>query len=236
MDNTNENKPVCVIIGVGPRLGAANAQKFSKEGYKLGLISRSSKYITELAEQLGDAKAYACDVLNTQDIKEVFAKIKNDLGPVTVLIYQASSRFSAQGSAGNIEVATEEDMERAWRIDTLGCMVSCKQVIPDMVNAGKGSIIIGGATGSLRGSANFTAFGSAKNAQRALAESMAKHLGPKGVHVTLVIIDGSINSKQIEDNSLIKADEVSKTLHFVTQQDKSSWTFQLDLRPFLEKF
>ena len=236
MDNSNGNKPVCVIIGVGPGLGTANAQKFSKEGYKLGLISRSSKYITELAEQLGDAKAYACDVSDTKNIKEVFAKIKNDLGPVNVLIYQASSRFNAQGSAGNIEVATEEDMEHAWRIDTLGCMVSCKQVIPDMVNAGKGSIIIAGATGSLRGSANFTAFGSAKNGQRALAESMAKHLGPKGVHVTLVIIDGSIDSKKTGNDTLIKAEEVSNTLYFVTQQDKSAWTFQLDLRPFVENF
>ena len=236
MDSCSGNKPVCVIIGVGPGLGTANAQKFSNAGYALGLISRSSGYITELAGQLNYAKAYACDVTNTENIKQVFAKIKNDLGPVNVLIYQASSRFNAQGSAGNIEVATEEDMEHAWRIDTLGCMVSCKQVIPDMVDAGKGSIIICGATGSLRGSANFTAFGCAKNGQRALAESMAKHLGPKGVHVSLVIIDGSIDAQRAGNETLIKAEEVSNTLYFVAHQDKSAWTFQLDLRPFLEKF
>lgn len=236
MDSKSGKKPVCVIIGVGPGLGTANAQKFSREGYTLGLVSRSSGYITELAGQLEEARAYACDVSDTENIKEVFAKIKNDLGPIDLLIYQASSRFNAQGSIGNIEVATEEDMEKAWRIDTLGCMVCCKQVIPEMVNAGKGNIIIVGATGSLRGGANFTAFGCAKNGQRALAESMAKHLGPKGVHVTLLIIDGSIDAQKTGDDTLIKADEVANTLHFTTQQDKSAWTFQLDLRPFLEKF
>ena len=212
MNSNDGKKPVCVIIGVGPGLGTANAQKFSREGYSLALISRKSGYITELAGQLDDSKAYQCDVCNTENIKEVFDKIKDDLGPVNVLIYQASSRFNAQGSNGNIEVATEEDMENAWRIDTLGCMVSCQQVIPEMINSGKGNIIICGATGSLRGSANFTAFGCAKNAQRALAESMAKYLGPKGVHVTLVIIDGSIDSQRSGNEKLIKAYETSGLL------------------------
>merc|ERR1712109_389677 len=130
MASNPKNKPVCVIIGVGSGNGAANAQKFSQEGYALALISRSMGFISELADQIEDSKAYTCDVIDT-------------------LIYSASSRFKAQGSKGNIEVATEEDMERAWRIDTLGCMASCKQVIPDVVEKGKGNIIILGATGSL---------------------------------------------------------------------------------------
>ena len=236
MDGNTRKKPVCVIVGVGPGNGAANAQKFSQEGYALALISRSSGYITELAGQLEDTRAYACDVGDTENVKEVFAKIKEDLGAVDVLVYSASSRFKAQGSSGNIEVATEEDMEKAWRIDTLGCMVCCKQVIPDMVEKCKGNIIILGATGSLRGGANFTAFASAKNAQRALAESMARHLGPKGVHVTLLIIDGSIDAERSGEDKWIKAEELSNTLYFITQQDKSAWTFQMDIRPFVEKW
>ena len=236
MDNNNEKKPVCVIVGVGPGNGAANAHKFSNEGYALALISRSRDYISELAGQLPDARAYSCDVSNIENIKNVFVQIKDDLGPVNVLVYSASSRFKAQGSRGNIEVTTEEDMERAWRIDTLGCMVCCKQVIPDMIDYGKGNIIILGATGSLRGGANFTAFASAKNGQRALAESMARHLGPKGVHVTLLIIDGSIDAERTGEDKWIKAEELANTLHFITQQDKSVWTFQMDIRPFIEKW
>jgi len=236
MASNPNNKPVCVIIGVGSGNGAANAKKFSQEGYALALISRSMGFISELAGQIEDTKAYSCDVMDTGNIKSVFEQIKEDLGTVDVLIYSASSRFKAQGSKGDIEVATEEDMERAWRIDTLGCMASCKQVIPDMVEKGKGSLIILGATGSLRGGANFAAFASAKNAQRALAESMARHLGPKGVHVSLVIIDGSIDEKRTGEDIWIKAEELSNTLYFISQQDKSAWTFQMDIRPFVEKW
>merc|ERR1712117_892750 len=164
MASNPNNKPVCVIIGVGSGNGAANAQKFSQEGYALALISRSMGFISELADQIEDSKAYTCDVMDTENIK------------------------------------------------------------------------ILGATGSLRGGANFAAFASAKNAQRALAESMARHLMPKGVHVSLVIIDGSIDEKRSGEDIWIKAEELSTTLYSLTQQDKSAWTFQMDVRPFVEKW
>ena len=236
MENKNNKKPVCVIVGVGPGIGAANAHKFANAGYALALVSRSLGFINELADKLEAAKAYACDVTNSAGIKDVFEKIQQDLGMVDVLVYSASSRFKAQGSFGNIETATEEDMENAWRIDTLGCMICCKQVIPAMVDKGHGNIIILGATGSLRGGANFTAFASAKNGQRALAESMARHLGPKGIHVTLLIIDGSIDAGKTGDDKWLKPEEVANTLHYITLQDKSAWTFQMDIRPFREKW
>ena len=229
-------KPVCVIIGVGPGNGAANAHKFASQGYALALVSRSTNYTQGLADQLDTAKAYACDVSDTSRIQEVFAEIVADLGIIDVLIYSASSRFNAQGMKGNIEVCTIEDMEKAWKIDVLGCMVCCKQVIPDMVSKGSGNIIILGATGSLRGGANFTAFASAKNGQRALAESMARHLGPKGVHVSLLIIDGTVDAERSGEETLIKAEKLADTLVFITEQDKSAWTFQMDLRPFVEKW
>ena len=105
-----------------------------------------------------------------------------------------------------------------------------------MVAKGSGNIIILGATGSLRGGANFTAFASAKNGQRALAESMARHLGPKGVHVSLLIIDGTVDAERSGEETLIKAEKLADTLVFITEQDKSAWTFQMDLRPFVEKW
>lgn len=105
-----------------------------------------------------------------------------------------------------------------------------------MVNKGRGSIVILGATGSLRGGANFTAFASAKNGQRALAESMARHLGPKGIHVALLIIDGSIDTEKTGDDEWLKPEEVANTVHYITLQNKSAWTFQIDIRPFVEKW
>ena len=231
-----EKKPVCVIVGVGPNAGAANATKFAQDGYTLALLSRSTNYTRELAEKLGSAKAYACDVSDAEKIKEVFAKIRVDLGPVDILVYGASSMNKTRYLLGNIEECSIEDMEKAWKIDCLGCMVCSKQVIPDMVANGSGNIIILGATGSLRGGANFTAFSSTKNAQRTLGESMARHLGPKGVHVSLVIIDGAIANDDKAGDKWIKAEKLADTLVLITKQDKSAWTFQLDIRPFGEKW
>lgn len=235
MDNP-EGKPVCVIVGVGPGNGAANAHKFSDEGYAVAVLARNVACTAELAKSLPTAKAYACNVVQLDKIKEVFPRIVHDLGEVDVLIYSASSRYKAQGSKGNIEDTTEEDMEKAWRIDTLGCMACCKQVIPSMTERAKGTIIILGATGSLRGGANFVAFAAAKNAQRALAESMARHLGPKGVHVCLMIIDGSVDTDKVGDEHLMNPDEVAKAVHYLTTQDKSTWTFKTEVRPFTEKW
>jgi len=233
----NKNsKPVCAIVGVGPGLGSANAKRFSDAGFSLALLSRNSTFTSKLAAELPDARPYTCDVTDTGKIKEVFQTIAQDLGPVDVLIYSASSRFQAQGSHGNIEVATEEDMAHAWKIDTLGCMMCCKQVVPSMVERGTGTILIIGATGSLRGGANFTAFAAAKNGQRALAESMARHLMPKGVHVSLLIIDGSIDADRSGSEKLIKAEQVSDTLMFLHSQHKSGWTFQMDIRPNVERW
>ena len=113
MENENRRKPVCAIVGVGPGIGAANAHKFAEAGYALALVSRSPEFINKLADKLEAAKAYACDVTNSAGIKHVFEKIQQDLGMVDVLVYSASSRFKAQGSFGNIEMATEEDMENA---------------------------------------------------------------------------------------------------------------------------
>ena len=226
-----EKKPVCVIVGVGPNAGAANATKFAQDGYALALLSRSTNFTQELSEKLGSAQAYVCDVSDPEKIKEVFGKIRVDLGPVEVLVYSASSM-----KLGNIEECSIGDMEKAWKINCLGCMVCCKQVIPDMVAKGSGNIIILGATGSLRGGANFTAFSSTKNAQRTLGESMARHLGPKGVHVSLVIIDGAIANDEEAGDKWMKAEKLAETLVFLTKQDKSAWTFQLDIRPFGEKW
>jgi NADP-dependent 3-hydroxy acid dehydrogenase YdfG len=133
--------------------------------------------------------------------------------------------------------------ESAWRINTLGAFLVAREVIPRMKAAGRGTIVFIGATASRRGGAKTAAFASAKAAQRSLAQSMARSLGPLGIHVALAIIDGVIDSPQARsqlpekpDSFFLKPDAIAETVYFLTQQKKSAWTFELEVRPFAENW
>lgn len=222
-------KPVCVVCGIGPKNGASFARRFSKEGYALGLLSRTTDYSSELAAELGDAKAYACDVSDAKAVETAFEAVRRDLGPVDVLIFNAGS-----GAWGNIEQITAEDFERGFRVTALGAFLASKQVLDDMLTQGAGSIVFVGATASLRGKPGTTGFAPAKAAQRSLAQAMARHLGPKGIHVSLMIIDGGIGAPTSEEIKTLDPDDIADAAHYLTRQNKSAWTFELDLRPHLE--
>ncbi len=227
---------VCVVVGVGPGNGRAFAERFSKEGYKVALLSRSTKYSEELASRLGEARAYACDVTDPEAIRTTFEAIKNDLGPVDVLLYNAGS-----GVFGPIDQIDDAQFELAWRINTLGLLQATRAVMDDMTERG-GSILITGATASLRGKPFTTAFASAKAAQKSLAESLARTLWPKGVHVALVIVDGVVDLPRSREGSdkpddfFIKPDDIAHTMFHLATQPKSAWTFQLEVRPFGENW
>jgi NADP-dependent 3-hydroxy acid dehydrogenase YdfG len=232
------SKPVGALIGVGPGNGTAIARKFSSEGYKLALLSRNEAYLNELAHELGETRVYAYDALDTTAPEKVFGKIKQELGPVDVLVYNAGS-----GMFGNVDEVKLSDFEHAWRINALGLLAAVKAVLPDMRAAGKGNIVVIGATASVKHGANFAAFTSAKAAQRALAQSIAKHVGREGVHVSLVIIDGVIDIPRTRemlpdraDDFFLKPDDIAQSVFSITQQPKSAWTFELDVRPFGEKW
>jgi NADP-dependent 3-hydroxy acid dehydrogenase YdfG len=232
------SKPVCAVIGVGPGNGTAIARKFSSEGYKIALLSRNEDYLNRLTHEWGDTRAYAYDALDTTAPEKVFGKIKQELGPVDVLVYNAGA-----GMFGSVDEIKLSDFEGAWRINALGLLAAVKTVLPDMRTVGKGNIVVIGATASVKHGANFTAFTSAKAAQRALAQSIAKHVGPEGVHVSLVIIDGVIDLPGTRemlpdraDDFFLKPDHIAQSVFFLTQQPKSAWTFELDVRPFGEKW
>ena len=224
-------KPVCVVCGIGPKNGASFARRFDKEGYAVALLSRKTEYSTELATTLSDAKAYACDVSDAAAVEAAFAAVHKDLGEVDVLIFNAGS-----GSWGNIEELSADDFEKSWRINALGCFLTSKQVIPSMKKQGRGNIVIVGATASLRGKPFTTAFAPAKAAQRSLAQAMARHLGPAGIHVSLLIIDGMINKPEGDEVKSLDPDDIAGAAHYLTEQSKSAWTFELDLRPHSENW
>jgi NAD(P)-dependent dehydrogenase (short-subunit alcohol dehydrogenase family) len=230
------DKPVCVVVGVGPGNGAALARRFHGAGYAVALLARSTELTAALARELEDARAYSCDVSDEASVNRTFAAIATDMGPVEVLVYNAGS-----GVWGTIEDVSAQDLEQAWRVNTLGAFLASKQVVGSMKKAGRGSIVFIGATASRRGNVKTAAFAPAKAAQRSLAESMARHLWPAGVHVALVILDGVVElprtRKMMADKPntyFIKPDDVAESVLSLAQQPRSVWTFELEARPFGE--
>lgn len=226
-------KPVAVVVGIGPKNGAAFSRRFAADGYAVAMLSRSTSLSAELAKELDDARAFECDVSDPVAIEKAFASVAKEMGPIDVLVYNAGS-----GTWGNIEEITLEQLEASWRINTAGLFATSKQVIPSMVERGKGAIVVVGATASLRGKPFTTAFAPAKAAQRSLAQAMARHLGPKGVHVGLLIIDGQVAAPGSEGSPAEKlsADDIAHAASFLASQPSSAWTFELDVRPQMESW
>ncbi|MBO0734385.1 MAG: SDR family NAD(P)-dependent oxidoreductase, partial [Methylocapsa sp.] len=222
----------------GPGNGASFARKFAKEGYAVVLLARQKERLEALSQELPLARAVACDVADPLSIEVAFAAIHKEFGSIDALIYNAG-----KGVWGTLEETDPEDFESAWRINAFGAFLAARQVIPLMKDAGHGAIIFIGATASWRGGAKTAAFASAKAAQRGLAQSLAKSHGPFGIHVALVVIDGVIDSAQARnqlpekpDSFFLRPDDIAESVYFVTQQKKSAWTFELDVRPFSEKW
>lgn len=232
-------RPVCVVIGVGPGNGAAIARRFAAEGYAVAVAARSAAYVEEVARGLGEpSRAYACDAADPRALRATLEAIQRDLGDVDVLAYNAGS-----GVWGNVEEITPEAFEAAWRVNALGALVAAQQVVPAMKRKGQGSIVLVGATASRRGGPGSAAFSSAKGAQRLLAESMARHLWPAGVHVAVVIVDGVVDLPRTRermpdkpDSFFIRPDDVAETILSVVRQPRSTWSFEVEARPFGERW
>jgi len=228
-------KPVCAIVGVGPGNGAAFARRFATEGYAVALLSRKTEYTTKLASELGTARAYACDVTDPSSVEASFASARSELGEIDVVVYNAGS-----GVWGNLEEMSARDFEQSWRINTMGAFLVSKQVIPSMKERKAGTIIFVGATASLRGKPFTTAFAPAKAAQRSLAQAMARHLWPTGIHVSLIIIDGGVkipeSGADADAPTTLHPDDIATTAYFLTQQPRSAWSFELDVRPSQESW
>ena len=229
-------KPVCAVVGVGPGNGAAFARRFSEGGHAVALLARGAEMSDKLAGELPDTRAYRCDVGDAASVERAFSAIRQDMGEIETLIYNAGNAIW-----GSIEEISAADFETGWRINALGAFLACQKVIPAMKKAGHGNIVVIGATASRRGGPKFAGFASAKAAQRRLAESMARHLWPAGIHVSLIIIDGVINNARSRermpdkpDEFFLKAPDIAETVWQTTQQARSAWSFDVEARPFQE--
>jgi NAD(P)-dependent dehydrogenase (short-subunit alcohol dehydrogenase family) len=230
--------PVCAVIGVGPGNGAAIARRFAGEGYAVALVARTASYVEGLARELQGGRGYPCDAADPSALEATLRAIRGDLGEVDVLVYNAGS-----GAWGTVEEITPAAFEAGWRVNALGALVAAQQVIPAMKAKAEGAIVFIGATASRRGGPKSAGFSSAKGAQRLLAESMARHLWPAGIHVALVVIDGVVDLPRTRermperpDAFFVRPDDVAGTVLAIVRQPRSAWSFEVEARPFGERW
>jgi NADP-dependent 3-hydroxy acid dehydrogenase YdfG len=223
---------------VGPGNGEAFARRFAAEGYAVALLARRKDRIEALAAELSNARALPCDVTDAASVERAFAAIEAELGPVEVLIYNAGKEVW-----GDVERVTPADFEEAWRINTLGLFLTARRVIPAITAAARGAIVVVGATASLRGMAGTAAFASAKAAQRSLTQSLARHLWPKSVYVSLITVDGVVGGPETRkmfsnrpDDFFVKTAAIADIALGLTRQDSSAWSFEVEARPYGEKW
>ena len=234
----SEKPRICAVVGVGPGNGEALARRFSADGYAVALMARRSELTSKLAAALPHAMAYVCDVADAASVAAAFAQTRAELGEVEVLAYNAGS-----GAWGSIDDVSAEDFERSWRVNALGLFSCAKEVIPAMRARGEGAIVVVGATASRRGGAGAAAFGPAKMAQKGLAESMARHLGPAGIHVALIVVDGIVRTPAVKarfpdrpEDAFIAPAAVADIAANLVGQDRSAWSFEVEARPYLERW
>ncbi len=229
---------VCVVMGVGPGNGEAFVRRFSGEGFQVAMLARSEDYLKQLEQWVCGAHAFACDLLEPEQITSVLAEIENRLGPVSVMLYNAGG-----GVFKSVEDASLEDFEANWRLNVQGLVAATKAALSQLRQHDTASIIITSASAATRGRANTAPFASAKAAQRSLAQSLARQLGPEKIHVANLVIDGVVDLPRTRkmlpdkpDDFFVKPSAVADAAWSLCQQDPSAWTFELDIRPFGENW
>lgn len=230
--------PVCVVTGVGPGNGTACVRRFARAGWHVAMLARSADKLREFEAAIPGARGFVSDVADAASVKQAFARLRHDLGPVDALVQNAGN-----ASFGGFLEVTAEALESAWRVNALSLFLCGREAASDMLARGNGSIIVIGATAALRGGAGFAAFAPAKAAQRSLAQSMARSLGPRGIHVAYVVVDGVIDTpgtrgflRDKSDDFFLRPDSIAENVFYIATQERSAWTFELDLRPYAEKW
>jgi NAD(P)-dependent dehydrogenase (short-subunit alcohol dehydrogenase family) len=219
---------VAVVVGTGPGLGNALVGRFAEAGMRVAAVSRKGL----AGKAHGDlVRGYVCDATVGEQVRNVFERVADELGPPSLVVFNVGI-----WDRGGIFEISEELFEQAWRTGCFAGFLVGRAAAASMLSRGSGTIIFSGATGSLRGGAEFAAFASPKFALRALAQSMARELGPKGIHVAHVVLDGMIAQEDSPSESLLQPAAIAETFYQLHRQNRSAWTHELDLRPSSEKF
>ncbi|WP_119066119.1 SDR family NAD(P)-dependent oxidoreductase [Rubrobacter indicoceani] len=230
------------VLGVGPGLGTAVAGRFAREGYAVALMARREEVLeaskSEIERSGGKAISVPTDATSPGSVAGSFRQVRSEIGDPEVFVYNAGA-FHMEGLLD----VTPERFEECFRINCAGAFYAAQQVLPAMVEAGRGTFLITGATAGIRGSAKFSAFATGKFALRALSQSMAREFGPQGIHVAHVVVDGQIDTQKSRDRrpdrdpqEMLSPDSIAETYWQLHLQHPSAWTLELDLRPSVESF
>ena len=237
---------VALVVGAGDATGSAIARRFAREGYAACLVRRTAGKLTPLVDAIratgADAHGFAVDARREADVATLVETIERDLGAIEVFAFNVGANVPCS--------VLEETPRRYFKVWEMACyagFLTGQAVARRMVGRGRGTLLFTGATASLRGGANFAAFATAKHGLRALAQSMARELGPLNVHVAHVVVDGAIDTAFIRDNfpdryaekaqdGLLQPEHVADAFWYLHAQPRDAWTFELDLRPWREKW
>ena len=228
---------VAIVVGVGPGLGSSLVRCFAGAGMTVVAAARQASERAEL-KSLAGVRPEDCDATSPGEVTRLFDQSESTAGPPSLVVFNAGAY-----QRGTVSETDPAEFERCWRVGCFSGLLVGREAAQRMIRAGQGTIIFTGATASLRGGAGFVNLASPKFGLRAVAQSMARELGPKNVHVAHVIIDGQIRSPRYEalreergPDSLLEPDEIARTYLMLHRQQRSAWTFELDLRPWVERF
>jgi len=229
---------VALVTGVGPGTGSAIVRRFAQGNYAIAMIARSGARLDELARDLPGTHAFAADVTDTRAMDGVLARITRELGAPEVVIHNAVGAVF-----GNFQEIDPALLERNFQVNVMALLHLVRRTAPAMIAAGRGAIVVTGNTSALRGKANFAGFAPTKAAQRVLAESIARELGPKGVHVAYIVIDAVIDldwtrkmRPDAPDDFFIQPRDIAAEVWHVAHQPRSAWSFNVEIRPSGEQW
>ena len=234
-----------IIIGAGPGLGSSLARKFAKEDHHVFVVRRErhseelNLLCNEIQESGGSATAIPSDAREEEQVISLFSEVEKS-GPIDCVVFNIGANVFF-----SIEETTSRVFRKIWEMGTFAGFLVGREAAKHMKD--KGTIIFTGATASMRGGSGFAAFSSAKFGLRAVAQSLARELGPKGIHVAHTVIDGAIDHPWIKENfpdtyklkevdGILNPDDIAEAYYNLHLQEKTAWTHELDLRPYMEKF
>lgn len=237
---------VALVVGAGDATGGAIARRFARGGYTVCATRRDGAKLQPLVEAIraagGTAHGFASDARNEEEVIALVEKIESEVGPIEVLVFNIGANVRT-----SILEETARRYHKIWEMACFAGFLCGREVARRMVPRERGTIIFTGATASMRGSANFAAFAGAKAALRALAQSMARELGPKNIHVAHLVVDAAIDTEFIrttfperyalkDRDGVVNPEHIAETYWWLHQQPRDAWTFELDLRPWMEKW
>jgi NAD(P)-dependent dehydrogenase (short-subunit alcohol dehydrogenase family) len=230
---------VALVSGVGPGTGASIARRFSRGGYAVAMLARDKERLDGLEREIENARGYQCDVSDPAQVDATVDRVASELGVPKVLVHNAVG-----GAFATFLEIEPEVLNQNFQVNTMGLLYLARRIVPAMLEAGEGAIIVTGNTSALRGRAKFAGFAPTKAAQRILAESIAREVGPKGVHVAYVVIDAVIDvewtramfAKPAGDPFFIQPSAIAEEVWHVANQERSAWSFNVEVRPFGENW